>query len=54
MKAGGSGFVDIGTIFDEIFDAAQNFREEFQQQFQNREGGRGGFDTVADHLRDRW
>jgi HSP20 family molecular chaperone IbpA len=42
---GTKGYVDLGTIFDEIFDAAQNFSDEFQRNF-NQFGpdcGRGPF-----------
>jgi HSP20 family molecular chaperone IbpA len=42
---GSKGYVDLGTIFDEIFDAAQNFSDEFQRNF-NQFGpdcGRGPF-----------
>ena len=46
------GYVDLGTIFDEIFEAAQNFRNELHRNFdqygsefegQGRFGHRGGF-----------
>jgi HSP20 family molecular chaperone IbpA len=37
MKTNGS-FLDLGDVFDEIFDAAQQFRSEFQNQF---DAGRG-------------
>jgi HSP20 family molecular chaperone IbpA len=30
---GSKGYVDLGTIFDEIFDAAQNFSDEFHRNF---------------------
>jgi HSP20 family molecular chaperone IbpA len=60
---GSKGYVDLGTIFDEIFEAAQNFRNEFQQNFDqfggglgsrryepgNPFGGRGPFDENIDY-----
>jgi HSP20 family molecular chaperone IbpA len=30
----GRGYVDLGSIFDEIFDAAQNFQDELHSNFQ--------------------
>lgn len=36
---GNKVYVDLGTIFDEIFEAAQNFSEEFQKGF-NQYGSR--------------
>lgn len=30
---GNKSYVDMGTIFDEIFDAARNFSDEFQRNF---------------------
>ena len=30
---GNKGYLDLGMIFDEIFDAARNFSDEFQQNF---------------------
>jgi HSP20 family molecular chaperone IbpA len=30
---GNRGYVDMGTIFDEIFEAAQNFSDEFHRNF---------------------
>jgi HSP20 family molecular chaperone IbpA len=42
---GSKSYVDMGTIFDEIFDAARNFSDEFQRNF-NQFGpdcGRGPF-----------
>jgi HSP20 family molecular chaperone IbpA len=29
----GRGYVDLGSIFDEIFDAAQNFQDELHSNF---------------------
>jgi HSP20 family molecular chaperone IbpA len=37
---GNKGYVDMGAIFDEIFEAAQNFRDEFQHNFDGY--GQGG------------
>jgi HSP20 family molecular chaperone IbpA len=46
---GSKGYVDLGAIFDEIFEAAQDFKDEFQRNFDHGEGfgagpfgGRGG------------
>jgi hypothetical protein len=33
LMKGTRGYMDLGAIFDEIFDAAQNFRNEFQENF---------------------
>ncbi|MDR3138828.1 MAG: Hsp20/alpha crystallin family protein, partial [Treponema sp.] len=30
---GAKGYMDLGTIFDEIFEAAQNFSDEFHRNF---------------------
>jgi HSP20 family molecular chaperone IbpA len=43
---GNKVYVDLGTIFDEIFEAARDFRDEFQDnfnQFGNRFDKRGPF-----------
>jgi HSP20 family protein len=43
---GNKVYVDLGTIFDEIFDAARDFSDEFQKnfdQFGNRFEGHGPF-----------
>ena len=32
----GKGYVDLGMIFDEIFEAAQNFSDEFKRNFNQR------------------
>jgi HSP20 family molecular chaperone IbpA len=41
------GYVDLGTIFDEIFEAAQNFSDEFHRNFGQFDAGncsgRGSF-----------
>jgi HSP20 family molecular chaperone IbpA len=39
----GRGYVDLGSIFDEIFDAAQNFQDEFHSNFQRYGHGCGPF-----------
>jgi len=42
---GTGGPTDLGTIFDEIFEAAQDFHDEFRRNFNNQNGdfpGRGG------------
>jgi HSP20 family molecular chaperone IbpA len=31
----GKGYIDLGSIFDEIFDAAQNFQDELHNNFQH-------------------
>jgi HSP20 family molecular chaperone IbpA len=33
------GYMDLGTIFDQIFEAAQSFRDEFQRNFNQFENG---------------
>jgi HSP20 family molecular chaperone IbpA len=51
------GYTDLGSIFDEIFEAAQNFSDEFHRnfdQFGNGTGGagcgrRGSFDENTDY-----
>ncbi|MDR1127858.1 MAG: Hsp20/alpha crystallin family protein [Treponema sp.] len=40
---GNKGYVDMGAIFDEIFEAAQNFHDEFQRNFGGFEPGGGRF-----------
>ncbi|GAB1482559.1 hypothetical protein MASR2M78_13750 [Treponema sp.] len=39
---GGKVYVDLGTIFDEIFDAARDFSDEFQKNF----------DQFGNHFKD--
>ncbi|MDR2402633.1 MAG: Hsp20 family protein [Spirochaetaceae bacterium] len=36
---GSKGYVDLGTIFDEIFEAAQNFSDEFHRNFNEFDPG---------------
>jgi HSP20 family molecular chaperone IbpA len=46
MMKGARPYMDLGTIFDEIFEAAQSFSDEFHrnfQQFDPRCSGRGPF-----------
>ncbi|MDR0400561.1 MAG: Hsp20 family protein [Treponema sp.] len=38
----GRGYVDLGSIFDEIFDAAQNFQDELHNNFQRYGHGFSG------------
>jgi len=42
---GNRGYMDLGTIFDEIFEAARTFHDEFRKNFQDcgqgTEGSRG-------------
>jgi HSP20 family molecular chaperone IbpA len=56
----GKGYMDMGTLFDEIFEAAQNFSDEFQRNFKHfgngcrsrpfESSGRGGpFDENIDY-----
>jgi HSP20 family molecular chaperone IbpA len=40
---GNKGYVDMGAIFDEIFEAAQNFHDEFQRNFGDFAPGGGRF-----------
>jgi len=46
LMKGPKGFMDLGTVFDEIFEAAQDFSDEFQRKFtpfnSTREGERPG------------
>ena len=35
---GTKGYIDLGTVFDEIFEAARNFQDEFRKNFDEREG----------------
>jgi HSP20 family molecular chaperone IbpA len=44
----GKGYMDLGSIFDEIFDAAQNLQDEFHTNFQ-RYGN--GFPGAGGHTR---
>ncbi|MDR2364144.1 MAG: Hsp20/alpha crystallin family protein [Spirochaetaceae bacterium] len=39
---GNKGYMDLGTILDEIFEAAQNFSDEFHRNFEFS-GGSDGF-----------
>jgi len=39
---GTRNYMDLGSIFDEIFDAAQEFKDEFHRNF-NKSGGDGAF-----------
>jgi HSP20 family molecular chaperone IbpA len=36
---GSKGYVDLGTIFDEIFEAARNFSDEFHRNFNEFDSG---------------
>jgi HSP20 family molecular chaperone IbpA len=38
---GPGGPIDLGTIFDEIFEAAKTFQEEFSKNFNNQKDGCG-------------
>jgi len=40
---GQRNYMDLGNIFDEIFEAAQDFKEEFHRNFNNRGGDNSGF-----------
>jgi HSP20 family molecular chaperone IbpA len=57
---GTRGYIDLGTIFDEIFEAAQNFSDEFHRNFNHFDpgcgtrargpfGNRGPFDENVDY-----
>ena len=35
---GTKGYIDLGTVFDEIFEAARNFQDEFRKNFDGRDG----------------
>jgi HSP20 family molecular chaperone IbpA len=40
--------MDLGSIFDDIFDAAQSFKDEFSRNFQRcNDGATGGFDNFG-------
>jgi HSP20 family molecular chaperone IbpA len=39
---GNKGYMDLGTVFDEIFDAAQNFSDEFHRNFNQFDPGHFG------------
>ena len=41
------GYVDMGAIFDEIFEAAQNFHDEFQRNFGDFRPGSGHFGSAG-------
>jgi HSP20 family molecular chaperone IbpA len=40
---GAKPYMDLGSIFDEIFEAAQNFKDEFHRNFDACGAGEGGF-----------
>ena len=41
---GTRGYMDLGSIFDEIFEAAQDFKDEFHRNFNHYDqDGNGGF-----------
>jgi HSP20 family molecular chaperone IbpA len=40
---GQRNYMDLGNIFDEIFEAAQDFKEEFHRNFNNRNADCTGF-----------
>ena len=40
---GQRNYMDLGNIFDEIFEAAQNFQDEFQRNFNQRNANGTGF-----------
>ncbi|MFP3043159.1 Hsp20/alpha crystallin family protein [Treponema primitia] len=58
---GNRSYMDMGTIFDEIFEAAQNFTDEFHRNFNplgadpsrgegcGRRGAKGNFDENIDY-----
>jgi HSP20 family molecular chaperone IbpA len=48
---GTKGYMDLGTIFDEIFEAAQGFQDEFHRNFNHfgGEAGRWPFDEHVDY-----
>ncbi|MDR0524293.1 MAG: Hsp20/alpha crystallin family protein [Spirochaetaceae bacterium] len=48
---GARGYMDLGTVFDEIFEAAQNFSSEFHRNFDSRCGDmpRWAFDENTDY-----
>ncbi|GHV73007.1 hypothetical protein AGMMS49940_03090 [Spirochaetia bacterium] len=44
---GNRSYMDMGTIFDEIFEAAQNFTDEFRQNFNPMGNGPMGGDPMG-------
>ena len=40
---GSRNYMDLGNIFDEIFEAAQNFQDEFHRKFNNYGSNETGF-----------
>jgi len=40
---GQRNYMDLGNIFDEIFEAAQNFQDEFHMKFNGYDTGESGF-----------
>ncbi|MDR2103703.1 MAG: Hsp20 family protein [Treponema sp.] len=52
---GTKGYMDLGTIFDEIFEAAQNFSDEFHRNFnQFGNGSRPGGGPYGSGFGQRW
>ncbi|MDR2397448.1 MAG: Hsp20/alpha crystallin family protein [Spirochaetaceae bacterium] len=48
----GRGYIDMGTIFDEIFEAAQNFSDELHRNFNRYDtpyGSKSPFDENIDY-----
>jgi HSP20 family molecular chaperone IbpA len=43
LMKGPRNYMDLGSIFDEIFDAAQDFKDEFHRKFNQREMDGTGF-----------
>ncbi|MDR3336057.1 MAG: Hsp20 family protein [Treponema sp.] len=40
---GNKGYLDLGAIFDEVFEAAQDFKDEFHRNFEQNGMGGGDF-----------
>ena len=50
----GKAYMDMGTIFDEIFEAARNLHDEFQKNFQDYGGNRNETYRTEGRRPDPW
>ena len=48
---GSKPYIDLGTVFDEIFEAARNFQDEFRKNFQSGNCGAGAGSQRAEGRR---
>ena len=51
---GTKGYIDLGTVFDEIFEAARNFQDEFRKNFNVNGTGCGSQGTGSHKTECRW